>query len=59
MGLLYRLVGRPPFESLLSKGVLALITAANGPNSVVSLTQTFNRILFDVRNQKYFGVKLT
>ena len=53
---LSRLVGRPPFEPSLSKGVLPLIIAANDPNGAISLMQTFNRIL-NVCNVRYFGVK--
>ena len=45
---LLRLVGRPPSETSLSKGVLPLITAANGPNGSISFTQTFYRILVTV-----------
>ena len=56
-GSLSRLVDRPHFEPLLSKGVLPLIIAANGPYSDISLTQTFNHSLFYVCNGRYFGVK--
>ena len=52
-------MGRPGFESSLSKGVLLLIIDANGLNGVISLTQTFNRILFYVRNGRYFGIQKT
>ena len=57
MGPLSRLVGRPPFESPLTKDVLPLIVAANDPNGAISLTQTFNRILFYVCNIRYFPVQ--
>ena len=50
-------MGRPPFEPSESKGVLPLILLANGPNGTISLTQTFNRILFHVCNGGYFGVQ--
>ena len=52
-----RLVGRPLFEPSLSKDVLPLIIAANGPNGAILLAQTFNRILFHVHNRRYFGVQ--
>ena len=56
---LSRLVGRPPFEPSLSKVVLPLIVAANG-NGAISLTQTFNRILFYIIcSVRYFGVQKT
>ena len=55
MGPISRLVGRPPFEPSLSKGVLPLILVANGSNGTISLTQTFNCILFHVCNDGYFG----
>ena len=48
VGPLFRLVGKPPFSPWLSKNVLPLTKAANGPNSAISLTQTFDRILFCV-----------
>ena len=51
---LSRLVGKPPFSPWLSKNVLPLKKAANGPNSATSLTQTFDRILFCVYNSLYF-----
>ena len=57
MGPLSRLVDRPPFESWLSKDVLPLTIAANGPNDAISLTQTFNRILFNFCNGQYFLVQ--
>ena len=50
MGLLSRLVGRPSFEPSLLKGVLPLTIDANSLNGAISLTQTFNRILFHVCN---------
>ena len=57
MGTLSRLVGKPPFSPWLSKNVLPLKKAANGPNSAILLTQTFDRILFCVYNSLYFGVQ--
>ena len=57
VGPLSRLVGKPPFPPWLSKNVLPLTKAANGPNSAISLTQTFDRILFCVCNSLYFGVQ--
>ena len=53
LGPLSRLAGRPPFELTLSKGALLLITNAYDPNCALSLTQTFNRILFYVCNGRY------
>ena len=53
MGPLSRLVGKPPFSLWLSKNVLPSKKAANGPNSAISLTQTFDRILFCVYNSLY------
>ena len=47
----------PPFEPLLSKSVLPLITAAYGPNGAIALTKIFNGILSDVCNRRYFGVQ--
>ena len=57
VGPLSRLVGRSHFKPTLSKGVLRLIIAANGPNGAISLTQTFNSILFDVCNGRYVGLQ--
>ena len=57
VGLLSRLVGKPPFEPSPSKNVLPLTTAAYGPNGAMSLTQTFDRILFNVCNGRYLGYK--
>ena len=57
VGPLSRLVDRPPFEPSLSKGVLPLTTADYGPSGAISLTHTFNRILFDVCNRRYFRVQ--
>ena len=57
VGPLSRLVGKPPFSPWLSKNVLPSKKAANGPNSAISLTQTFDRILFCVYNSLYFGVQ--
>ena len=56
VGPLSRLVGKPPFSPWVSKNVVPLTKAANGPNSAISLTQTFDRILFYVCNSLYFGV---
>ena len=57
VGPLSRLVGKPPFEPSLSMNVLPLTKAANGPNSAISLTQTFDHILFYVFNSRYFEVQ--
>ena len=57
VGPLSRLVGKPPFSPWLSKNDLPLKKAANGPNSAISLTQTFDRILVCVYNSLYFGVQ--
>ena len=57
VGPLSRLVGKPPFSPGLSKNVLPLTKAANGPNSAISMTQTFDHILFYVCNSRYFGVQ--
>ena len=57
VGPLSRLVGKPPFSPWLSKKVLPLKKAANGPNSAISLTQTVDRVLFCVYNSLYFGVQ--
>ena len=57
VGPLSRLVGKPSFSPWLSKNVLPLKKAANGPNSAISLTQTFDCILFCVYNSLYFGVQ--
>ena len=57
VGLLSRLVGKPRFSPWLSNNVLPLKKAANSPNSAISLTQTFGRILFCVYNSLYFGVQ--
>ena len=35
----------------------SFIRAANGPNSAVSLKQTFNRILYRFCNRQYFGLQ--
>ena len=59
VGPLSRLVVKPPFELSLSKNVLPLTTAAYGPNSAISLTQTFNHILFYICNGRDFGVQKT
>ena len=57
VGPLSRLVGKPPFSPWLSRNILPLKKAANGPNSAISLTQTFDRISFCVYNSLYFGVQ--
>ena len=57
VGPLSRLVGKPPFSPWLSRNILPLKRAANGPNSAISLTQTFDRISFCVYNSLYFGVQ--
>ena len=57
VGPLSRLVGKPPFSPWLSRNILPFKKAANGPNSAISLTQTFDRILFCVHNNLYFGVQ--
>ena len=57
VGTLSRLVSKPPFSPWLSKNILPVKKAANGPNSAISLTQTFDRILFWVYNSLYFGVQ--
>ena len=56
VGPLSRLVGKPPFSPWLSRNILPLKRAANGPNSAISLTQTFDRISLCVYNSLYFGV---
>ena len=57
VGPLSRFIGKYPFEPSLSKNVLLLTTVTYGPNGAISLTQTFNRILFYVCNGRYFGVQ--
>ena len=57
VGPLSRLVGKPPFEPSLSKNVTPSTTAAYGPNGAISLTQTFNRILFYACNGRDLGYK--
>ena len=57
MAPLSRLEGRLTFEPSLSKDVLLLIIAVNGPNGAISLTHIFNRIIFYVCNDRYFGVQ--
>ena len=54
---LSRLVGKLPFSPWLSRNILPLKRAANGPNSAISLTQTFDRISMCVYNSLYFGVQ--
>ena len=51
------LVGKSPFGPSLTKNVLPLTTAAYDPNSAISLTQTFDRILFFACNGRYLGVQ--
>ena len=57
VGPLSRLVGKPPFSPWLSRNILPLKKAANGPNSAISLTQTFDRISLCIYNSLYFGVQ--
>ena len=58
VGSLSRLVDRLPSEPSLSKGVLPLIIATNGPNGAILSTRTFNnRILCHFCNRQYFGVQ--
>ena len=57
VGPLSRLVGKPPLSPWLSKNVLPLTKAANDPNSAISLTEIFDRILFYVCNRLHFGVQ--
>ena len=56
-GSLSRLVGKPPVSPWLPRNILPLKRAANGPNSAISLTQTFDRISLYVYNSLYFGVQ--
>ena len=48
------LMGWPPFLPWLLQ---PLIRAANGPNSAISLKQTFNRILYRFCNRQCLGVQ--
>ena len=57
VGPLSRFVGKPPFSPWLSRNILPLNRAVNGPNSAISLTQTFDRISFCVYNSLYFGIQ--
>ena len=57
VGPLSRFVGKPPFSPWLSRNLLPLKRAPNGPNSPISLTQTIDRISFCVYNSLYFGVQ--
>ena len=57
VGPLSPLVGKPPFSPWLSRNILPLKRAANGPNSAISLTQTFDRNSLCVYNSLYFGVQ--
>ena len=57
MGPLSRLVGKPPLSPWLSKNVLPLTKAGNDPNSAISLTAIFDRILLYVCYSLCFGVQ--
>ena len=57
MGSLSRLVGKPLLSPWLSKNVLPLTKAGNDPNSAISLTEIFDRVLFYVCNSLCFGVQ--
>ena len=58
VGTLTCLVGKqPPLSPWLSKNVLPLTKAGNYPNSAISLTEIFDRILFYVCNSLCFGVQ--
>ena len=57
VGPLSRLVGKPPLSPWLLENVLPLTQAGNDPNSAISLSEIFDRILFDVRNSLDFGVQ--
>ena len=57
VGLLSRLVDKPPFEPSLSNNILPLTTAAYDPNVTISLTQTLDRILVYVYNGRCLGYK--
>ena len=52
-----RLVGKPPLSPCLSENVLPLTRAGNDTNSAISLTEIFDRIIFDVCNSLGFGGK--
>ena len=54
---LSRLVIKPPLSPWLSKNVLPLTKAGNGPNSAISLTAIFDRIILYVCNSLCFGVQ--
>ena len=54
---LSRLVGKPSFSPWMLKNVLPATKAANDPNSAISLTEIFDRILFYVCNNLYFRVQ--
>ena len=54
---LSRLVGKPPLSPWLSKNVLPLKKAGNDPNSAISSTAIFDRILLYVCNSLCFGVR--
>ena len=49
--------GQISFEPSLSKHALPLTKATTVPNSAISSTQTFDRILFYVWNSRYFDVQ--
>ena len=57
VGPLSRLVGKPPLSPGLSKNVLPLTQAGNDTNNAISLTEIFDRILFDVCNSLGFEVQ--
>ena len=56
VGPLSRLVGKPPLSPWLSRNILPLTQAGNGPNSAISLTEIFDRIFLDVCNSLGFRV---
>ena len=57
VGPLSRLVGKPPLSPWLSKSFSPLTKGGNDPNSAISLTEIFDRILFDVCKSLGFGVQ--
>ena len=57
MGPLSRLVGKPPLSPWLSNNVLPLTKAGDDPNSAISLTEIFDRILCYACNSLCFGVQ--
>ena len=54
---LSRLMGKPPLSPWLSKNILPSTKAGNDPNSAISLTAIFNRVLLYVCNSLCFGVQ--